>query len=225
MNISVSLFNCCTKKTYHTIIEGKVINWGSKQPIDSVLVVLKDGVASGGGWVSIGNGGGTSSDKQNATYTNKLGEFKVELIGENQAVLYLSKINYSFTTPEGGIKGYANGLFKNEVLEMKAVAYFNPFFKAKTKTSNSDTLIIEILSHNKSADEIASGKRYGITGFAATFIGSGSFRYSDGTSPFLSVGDSYQPFSVTLKQRGVTKTGIDSVFIKSLETYKDTVYY
>ena len=92
------LFNSCFKQPYyHTIVEGKVINWGSKQPIDSVLVVLSDGISSGGGWVNLGNNGGTSSNKKNSVYTNKLGEFKVELTGEHQAILSLGKKKLLFS--------------------------------------------------------------------------------------------------------------------------------
>lgn len=224
ISLLLPIFNSCKKDAYHTIVEGKVVNWGSKQPIDSVLVTLKDGVASGGGWVDLGNGGGTSSTKKSTVYTNEKGEFKVELSGENQAVLYLSKKGYTFHTQEGGIKGYSDGSFKNEVLEMEANAFFDPIFTSKNKTYDSDTLIIKMLSQSRRENGVIFGDRYGITGFGATFKGIGPFRYSD-RYPYLSVGDSYQPFSVTLKQQGVTKTGIDSVFIKSLETYKDTVYY
>ena len=107
---------------------------------------------------------------------------------------------------------------------MKAKAYFNPIFKAKNGASTTDTLILEILTHNRSLSEIEAGDLYGITGRGKTFTGLGPFRYSD-TYPYLSVGDTYLPFRLTTKQQGVRKIRLDSVFIKSLETFKDTIFY
>lgn len=230
LNLIIPLFlflfsSCDEQPYYHTIVEGKVINYGSKEPIDSVLVNLRDGVASGDAWVNLGSNGGTSSNKSNSVYTNKLGEFKVELSGQHQPILTLGKKNYYFhVLSPGAIKGYVDGSFYNEILEMKAKAYFNPIFKAKNEGATSDTLILEILSHNRSSRDIALGNRYGITGRGKTFNGLGPFRYSDNYQ-YTSVGDTYLPFRLTTKQQGVSKIKLDSIFIKSLERFKDTIFY
>lgn len=59
-----------------------------------------------------------------------------------------------------------------------------------------------------------------------TFVGLGPFLYSDAFyHSYRWVGDTYLPFRLTLKREGVKTVKLDSVFIKSLETYRDTIYY
>lgn len=213
--------SCVKNKEYHAIVRGKVINAGSKAPIDSVLVVLKDGISSGGGWFDLGN---TSSDKKSYTYTDKEGFFELELIGEYSAYLGLSKKGYLYEFNEGGsvigYKPFSDGLFENEILEMKADAWFNPILKSKEISNNTDTLFFEILSNHRSEYDITHGNPYGITGFDREFYGIGPFTYS-----YRSIGDTYQPFRMSLKRQGIKTIKIDSVYVKSFCTYEDTIYY
>jgi hypothetical protein len=213
--------SCDENKEYHTIVRGKVINVGSKAPIDSVLVVIRDGIPSGGGWFDLGN---TSSDKKSYTYTDKNGFFEIELIGEHSAYLGLSKKGYLYEFNEGGsvigYKYFSNRVFENEILEMKADAWFKPILKSKEISHNTDTLFFEILSNHRSEYDIIHGNPYGITGFHCEFYGIGPFTYS-----YRSIGDTYLPFRIALKRQSIKTIRIDSVYIKSFDTYADTIYY
>lgn len=214
--------SCEKNKEYHTLIKGQVINAGSKASIDSVLVVIRDGIPSGGGWFDLGN---TSSDKKNYTYTDKKGFFEIELIGEHFAYLGLSKNGYLYEFNEGGsiigYKPFSNGVFENEILEMKANAWFKPILKSKEISNNTDTIFFEILSNHRSEYDIVHGNPYSSTGFGSEFHGIGPFiTYSYG-----SIGDTYQPFKIELKRKGIKTVMIDSVYIKSFEIYTDTIYY
>ncbi len=59
----------------------------------------------------------------------------------------------------------------------------------------------------------------------AILIGLGPFVYSDLKGRLMGVGHTYFRYRLTLKRGGVTTVKVDSVFIKSLETYRDTIYY
>jgi hypothetical protein len=86
--ITLISFSCGKKKSQTTIVSGKVINFGSRAPVEGVLVILQDGVDASNGSVIDGK---TSSDKKNTAYTNSNGEFRVELKGEYQPFLGLKK--------------------------------------------------------------------------------------------------------------------------------------
>lgn len=131
---------CKKENSYHTTVSGKVINLGSNAPIEGVMVVLQDGVVLSSN---------TSSDKKSTVYTDKNGNFRVELEGEHTPYLYPKKDKYSYQYIQGGavigLKPFSDGVFQNEVLEMKAEAYFEPWFKSKNDSYLTDTLRIEIL--------------------------------------------------------------------------------
>jgi len=213
----------CKKDKYHTIVKGKVINAGSKQPIDSVLVVMRDGIASGGGWFALGSSN-TSSDKKSYTYTDKNGCFEIELKGEHFAYIGFSKKQYTYKYhQEGTYIGYKpipDGEFENEVFEMEADAWFNPVIKSREFAYSTDSIFFEILCRTRSASEIANGDKYGEIGFDHHYYGSEPFSYS-----YQTVGDMYQPYRITLRRHNTKKVIIDSVYIKSFQVYRDTIYY
>lgn len=196
---------------------------GSKQPIEGVLVYLQDGISSGGFFPP----GNTSSNKSNYTYTDKDGKFRVELTGEHGAYLSLSKSRYLFEHEQAGavqgVKPYSDGNFKNQILEMKAEAYFGPILKSLKESFESDILRVDMLFRlNRSPDPILL-KKYEITGFDYELYGKGPFDLKD--IAYLSIGHTYQPYKITLKRQGKTYYKLDSVFVKSLETFTDTIYY
>jgi hypothetical protein len=112
-----------------TTVEGKVINAGSKEPVEGVLVTLHDGISSGGGIFPTSTVG---SGNTQTTYTKNDGSFKVSIRGDNP-FLWLTKEGYHFDVLDGGalqsVKEYLSGKdYKNEVLGILAIAYFNPTF-------------------------------------------------------------------------------------------------
>lgn len=199
----------CDEKMHTTIVSGKVINAGSKQPIDSVLVTLLDGVSTAGEFIP----GNTTSGLKNVAYTDKEGNFRVEITGEYNAYLALSKARYE--APNGGlITSVSEGLHENMVYEMKAYSYFNP-------------LIVPInpVSYSKFCPAYFSAylSDYNCeSGWEASLGNSPEHPYSIG---FLTFGDMFQIYKIEFSRNNVDYTIIDSVFIKSFETFSDTIYY
>ena len=215
--------SCDHPNEYHTFVRGKIINSGSKTPIDSVLVVLKDGTASGDSWLDLNNENPSRKTK-NFAYTNKQGNFEIEIYGINSASLGLSKKGYSYEYREKGFvvgfKPYSEGFFENEILEMEADAWFKPIFKSTETSTDTDTVTLEMLIKERSDYDIRHNNPYGSNGFGRVFKGKGPFTYR-----YTSEGDTYQIFKITLNRNSLIKTKIDSVYIKSFETYIDTIYY
>jgi hypothetical protein len=203
----------CGKKKYHTVISGKVINYGSKAPIDSVLVVLQDGVSSSGSIID----GNTSSDSKDMVYTNNNGEFRVELKGEHHPYLWWSKKKHERYDPEYGreIKPYSEGIYENEILELQADAFFDGKFKIDQGLPE-DTLNVKILV-------IGFGLGYYIeNGFKRNCDGT---RYCGFTIPLTLPGHTYYVYDVNYKKNGLWYHKLDSIYIKSFETFKDTIYF
>ena len=138
--------SACMDEEFTTTVSGKVINFGSREPVEGAYVYLKDGVGASGVVIYESN---TSSDKCSETYTDANGEFSVSLTGEH--VAYLGVVG-----PEGyqefiiaqegaavGVKSYGyGGSFENQVLELKAQAGFNPLFVSRVPIITTDSLII-----------------------------------------------------------------------------------
>ncbi|HON53193.1 MAG TPA: hypothetical protein P5243_11105 [Bacteroidales bacterium] len=59
-----------------------------------------------------------------------------------------------------------------------------------------------------------------------TRYGNGPHKFSATGVGLLARGDFYYPYGIIWQENGVWQTGrIDSVYIKSFETYTDTIYY
>ena len=135
----------CMDDEFTTTVSGKVVNFGSREPVEGACVYLKDGVGSSGVVIYEGN---TSSDKRSEVLTDANGEFTVSLTGEYEAFLSVGKEGYQefIVANEGaavGIKSYGfGGSYENQVLELKAEAYFNPLFESKIPVQPSDSLAI-----------------------------------------------------------------------------------
>ena len=198
-------FLSCKKDLNYTRIAGKVINIGSKQPIDSVLVILQDGVASD----FFGTPGNTSSDRKNLAYTDKNGYFDVELEGEHRAYIGFKKDKYLYEYDEGGsvigIKPYPEGTFLNEVFEMEAEAFFNGIFVNKQPNENDSLYLNVYTTYYWSSDWL--------------LVGTGPFRpfgeYED--EGYLATGDKFSLIKLRFTRNNKWYTKIDSVYIKSLE--------
>lgn len=200
----------CKKETSLTIIEGKVINAGSKIPIDSVLVTLQDGIGSAN---TIG------SHQSTTTYTDKDGYFKISMKCE-APFLWLTKKGYEFVVMNEGagqsVKGYYPGLHKNEILGLWAQAYFNASFIGLNCTS-TDTSVI-------GADE---GNHVPLAWIkiGIVFTGKGPHFGNLSNNGLYAWGDKYFPYWIVYQIQGTWHEKVDSVYIKSFTTYTDTIYY
>jgi hypothetical protein len=209
-------FFACEKKERTTIVSGKVINAGSKQPIDSVKVSLLDGVSTAGQIIP----GNTTSGKKNITYTDKEGKFRVEITGEYVPFLSLSKKDYE--APQGGLVigvkwGEENA---DKLYEMKANAWFNPVVAPKSEFSSG---IICPGTYNP---------LYGYEcGYFVKYLPKSPIKVFDRENLlghfgwYQYGGDMYQLYKIEVIRNDVKQVLIDSVYIKSLETYNDTIYF
>ncbi len=202
-----------------TTIEGKVINAGSKQPVDSVKVIAVDGVTTYNNF--FGTTTSTSSGRYEITYTNAKGEFNISIRG-NSPCIFLAKSGYQFVVVTYGssdnYKSYNAGkTYNNEILGLWAQAHFNGSFICSNCTS-TDTSVIGV-------DE---GNHIPLSWIKIGFVYKGKGpHFGDINSKGLSeFGDSYTPYWIVYQIKGVWQPAlIDSVFIKSFTTYTDTIYY
>ena len=210
----------CQDEEFTTSVSGKVVNHYTQEPIEGAYIYLKDGVGSSGVVIYDGN---TSSDKRSEGHTDASGEFSLALTGEYPAYLGVSKEGYHEFEADGvGIKSYGRngGTFENQIIELDAEAYFNGTFANSGASPDNDTLIVTLLSYESLASMMA------LVSDANPYIGEGPFLFcphcSDGK---LVVGDRYLRFKLEFNRDGQKQTKIDSVYIKSFETFTDTIYY
>jgi len=210
------IFWGCKKEKQFTYIEGIVINTGSKQPIDSVLVSLHDGLGSS---VLLGGGQTVGSENTVTTYTDKNGHFKISILAD-APFLWLSKNGYRFVqvAPSGTLstdpKSYLSGSNNsNQVLTLWANAYFQGIFKGRSSLP-TDSIYFDEASQKVSLDWLRSRNHWN--------FGNGPF---GPPYPFLEIGDKYFSYWIEYQIHGVWHQKIDSVYIKSFTTYRDTIYF
>jgi hypothetical protein len=210
---------CCNKDDAPvTTIEGKVINAGTKQPIDSVKVIAVDGKSTYDSFFGTSNR--TGSGRYEITYTNTKGYFVISIKG-NSPCVFLIKDGYEFIVFSEGhgssdnYKCYFAGKeYNNETLELWARANFNPILKGKNCIST---------------DSICFGDGIIIPG---NYLLKNEFRgYGNGPihpyggNGLSAFGDFYYHYWMKYQIQGIWHKRIDSVYIKSFTTYTDTIYY
>ena len=241
----VGLLACDSHEEFDTQISGKVVNRFTQEPIEGAWVTLEDGIGSSGGF-SIDNQ--TSSGKNSETYTDADGEFSIKLTGEYQPALGVSKEGYEFdpdwTDGVGvGVKLYGyGGNYENQLLEMEAYAGFN-LFVSTVPVNSIDSLVIitSTISPEMLASEV---KNMTHVGWNRLYVGGNRVSMSESVLHLpvqqeirfvpgataeefskLTTGDTYTSYQIAYTRNGQWETKIDSVYIKSLEVYTDTIYY
>lgn len=121
----------CKKEIGNVIVEGRVINVGTQQPIEGVTVVIENEVSF-------------TPSHLDSTFTDENGEFRIELPNEEEAWIYLRKDGYTFHSSSlnnvtGYLTYYSVGTTSNVKLEMYPDARFNPTFQ-NMSPSNDDSL-------------------------------------------------------------------------------------
>jgi hypothetical protein len=210
------LFSCKKEnETPITTIEDKVINTGSKEPIDSVKVIAVDGVSTYDAFFGTSNNSG--SGRYVITYTDINGKFNVSIKG-NSPCIFLVKDGYRFVVFTYGssenYKSYiAGNKYKNEVLELWADAYFKGVFKGLSCLI-TDSVYFDEGNFVESLENLRSRNIW--------WFGNGPF------SPYYAwkgIGDKYFSYWMRYQVKGIWQVRLDSVFIKSFTTYTDTIYY
>lgn len=196
-----------------TTIKGKVINLGSKEPIQGATVRLSDGLGLSG---DFNVGFETSSGKSNVTLTNELGEFTISITGEYQATLSAGKDGYTYDPRESdAVTGFPGGKHRNVVVSLAAPAGFYPTF---VNTSGDDCEALKVYT----ADFFSPKK------FAKTpdkeFTGKGPYKYETYKSKFF-IGDTLTYYKIEFKRNGVWHEKVDSLVIKSFEEFRNTITF
>lgn len=212
------VFSKCKKDEPLTIVEGQVINYGSKEPIDSAIVTLQSGVGSGTPISDFGSNKTKGNGSENITYTDKNGYFKIQLHGE-QPFLFCGKKGYTFINPDGGETIYAigQGTHKiNVILRLKSKAYFNPYFVCRQKRSNDDGTVMD--------QYCIEGDDFVCSTVSAQYGNKIEQLYSN-DSIGLVTGDKYTRFRLRYKIFGVDYSKTDSVLVKGQTVFRDTIWY
>ena len=229
--ILAGLLGCMRDEEFTTRVSGKVVNRFTQEPIEGAYVYLKDGVGASGVVIIDSE---TSSDKRSEMYTDANGEFSLELTGEYSVYLGVGKENYrEFEADGAGIKSYGRngGSFENQIIELEAQAGFNPLFESVVPVNSTDSLIILFkdsrpdLPANKVKNRLNSG-------WNILYIGQQTSRFISVDTPkelekliAPTTGDTHTEYQIAYTRNGQWETKIDSVYIKSFETYTDTIYY
>jgi len=199
----IILLGSCKKDIYNTVVNGKVIHSGTKLPIEGVTVVIENEVSF-------------TPSHLDSTITDIDGNFHIELPNENGAWLYLKKKGYTFHYSSldnvvGYLTSYPNGTTDNVVLEMFSEAIFQPILVGDAPTS-SDSLFFERLTYDKHHN--GRMREYTVEGPFIPYDNGGLIR-----------GDVYTYYWLKYKSLGNWTEGVDSVYVKSFETFTDTIYY
>ena len=217
----------CKKKEGDYIVEGKIINAGNKEPIDSVSITLRGGYPYNSGPFLQGMNDDPANDNYASTYTDKNGYFKLIIEDERQAYItwYKEGYNHGIVTKNGkelynnndvvSISPYGKYFV---IIEYEAECSFFPIFKKLENNSIDDTLNIYLDTHYRRIP------REFPLAYAEQYIGISPFNY-DNPRAYTFKGDTYIYYKLKYTDNGEWHTKIDSVYVKSFETYTDTIYY
>ena len=217
----------CKKKQGDYIVEGIIINAGSKETIDSVIVGLRGGYPYNAGPFLQGMNNNTPNNNYAETYTDKNGKFK--LIIENEAYAYITWYKKGYR--KGIVYRKGKEIYNNNgvasisrygkhflTIEYEAECSFFPVFKKLRNNSIDDTLNVYL------------DTRYRIIprdfplAYAEQYVGVSPFNYNN-SRVYTFKGDTYTNYKLEYTENGIWHTKIDSVYVKSFETFTDTIYY
>ncbi|MGK0285233.1 MAG: hypothetical protein ACI9GM_000266, partial [Salibacteraceae bacterium] len=201
-------FSSCKKEVGNVIVEGRVINVGTQQPIEGVTVVIENEVSF-------------TPSHLDSTFTNANGEFRIELPNEEDAWIYLRKDGYTFHSSSlNNVTGYLTyfpvGTTSGVKLEMYPDAWFDGKFLS-TNPSSNDSLYYKPLTYSGSINYGGGGIRL--------LRGVGPFDVSSADIGSLIRGDLYYRYGLNYTKNGEWFVKVDSVYVGAFETFMDTIYY
>ena len=200
-------FSSCKKEVGNVIVEGRVINVGTQQPIEGVTVVIENEVSF-------------NPSHLDSTVTDENGFFHIELPNEEDAWIYLRKDGYTFHSSSlnnvtGYLTYYSVGTTSNVKLEMYPDAWFGGVFENENPTQ-SDTFYYKEQPYFTSI-------RYG--GGGISFSRMGPYDVFDAGKGSLIRGDLYYRYGINYTKNGEWFVKVDSVYVGAFETFTDTIYY
>ncbi|MFT4753401.1 MAG: hypothetical protein ACI85Q_000942 [Salibacteraceae bacterium] len=205
--IALATLASCKKEVGNVIVEGRVINVGTQQPIKGVTVVIENEVSF-------------TPSHLDSTFTNANGEFRIELPNEEAAWVYLRKDGWTFHSSSlsnvtGYLTYYPVGTTSNVKLEMYPDARFDGKFLSTTP-SPSDSFYFNPLTYYGSINYGGGGRLY---------FGESPYDVSSGDDGSLIRGDLYYRYGINYTKNGEWFVKVDSVYVGAFETFTDTIYY
>jgi hypothetical protein len=197
----------CKKEVGNVIVEGRVINVGTQQPIEGVTVVIENEVSF-------------TPSHLDSTFTNANGEFRIELPNEEDAWIYLRKDGWTFHSSSlnnvtGYLTYYPVGMTSNVKLEMYPDAWFGGVFQNIIPVQ-SDTFCFKDLPYMTFINYGGSGN---------CFSRIGPYDVYDGGKGRLIRGDMFFRYGINYTKNGEWFVKVDSVYVGAFETFTDTIYY
>ena len=207
MAILLIAFSSCKKEVGNVIVEGRVINVGTQQPIEGVTVVIENEVSF-------------TPSHLDSTVTDENGFFHIELPNEESAWVYLKKEGWTFHSSSlnnvtGYLTYYSVGTTSNVKLEMYPKAWFDGKFMSTTP-SLDDSLYYKPLTYSGNLSYGGGGRLY---------FGDGPYDVSSGDNGSLIRGDLYYRYGINYTKNGEWFVKVDSVYVGAFETFTDTIYY
>ncbi|WP_235295968.1 carboxypeptidase-like regulatory domain-containing protein [Portibacter marinus] len=188
-------------------MSGRVIDFGTREPIENVRIYVQDGFTGSGPILNHDDIG----ENEALTYTDENGEFFVEIKAENNPVLFPSKSREYWNYNEGGLvqsgEIFTRGEDHKDIeIILRGKAYLN--FRAESDNEQADSIkFLGYLEYPSLSSRYQSkGKNYDIIeGFAYA--------------------NSYYTYDFRYKRDGVWTSILDSIYIPLGETRGDTIYY
>ncbi|WP_235295965.1 carboxypeptidase-like regulatory domain-containing protein [Portibacter marinus] len=188
-------------------MSGRVIDFGTGEPIENVRIYVQDGFTGSGPIINHDDIG----ENEALTHTDENGEFFVEIKAENNPVLFPSKSREYWNYNEGGLVQSGEIFTKgqnhdNIEIILRGKAYLN--FRAESINGQADSIkFLGYLDYpSLSTRSISEGK---------SFNRQEKFAY----------GNSYYTYDFSYKREGVWTSILDSIYIPLGETRGDTIYY
>lgn len=206
------------------IVEGRVINVGSREPIDSAKVVLRGGNPASNPFLP-GFNDNPPSGNDDSTYTDIDGYFRLKVEDESFAYMGLYKKGYTLDefiwysdqalTKEAIGEGSTFSTPDNYyiIIEYKAECTFSPVLRKKGINLETDTLIVSITDYKHPSQFSNRNEYYGKSPFQV----SRDYGYC--------TGHTYFHYKLEYTEDGLWKSKVDSVMISSFDTCNDTIYY
>src|SRR5690554_3030913 len=203
----------CKKKEGDYIVEGKIINAGSKEPIDSVSITLRGGYPYNSGPFLQGMNDDPANDNFSSTYTDENGYFKLIIEDERQAYItwYKEGYNHGIVTKNGKELYNNNDVVsispygKHYVtIEYEAECSFFPVFKKIGNNSDNDTM--KVFVRTRELGDLANAEKYP----NEIYYGKSPFIFDKYSAQYY-VGDSFVYYKLLFTDNGEWHTKIDSV--------------
>jgi len=212
--IMISISSC--KKDYEVHLTGKVLDVVTSEPIENVKVEAIDGhYNSGGGFLG---GGFSPTGKEQTVYTDENGEFEINLEGEENCYIYLTKGGYidsqekSYAAEYEG-KIFASGYSEDITLYLSEGSEFWGIFKKTEPCNETDSLFVETLPYLNNVYLMQPNSR--------KYSGCDYHAYLQN---YCVVG-LYLRYQYDYTENGIWKTKTDSILIETNKQHIDTIYY